>query len=295
MKTLDESKYDNYTLIDAGIKDGKHASFGKLFDEEGLEIIGSAYDGVLFGAKVKFQDESARINYASVSDVESMFDGITIRLKGNDLYLQKLAGNLSYTATTIAASQFGYDTFIGRAFKMQLTTDVVNLDSEEEANDVLLGIWIDGQLANNTYVRLMDQAELLDCYINFNEGANTEFYSLWDIEAPADRDTEYYTISKENPYLVIADYLTNAKGISAVTATQDTLIGEFDRDGVKAYMITNFTEPSKGLSDTVELTLESGTRVQIYNNGVKETKLAPKGKLTITLEAGEAAFVVVGS
>lgn len=83
-------------------------------------------------------------------------------------------------------------------------------------------------------------------------------------------------------------------GLTSVTATQDTLIGEFDKDGVTAYMISNFTEPSDQLSDTVELELTEATRVQVYINGVKETKIVPKGKLTITLGAGEAAFVVLG-
>ena len=83
-------------------------------------------------------------------------------------------------------------------------------------------------------------------------------------------------------------------GLTSITATQDTLIGEFDKDGVTAYMISNFTEPSEKLSDTVELELSEATRVQVYINGVKETKIVPKGKLTITLGAGEAAFVVLG-
>lgn len=222
-KSLDEKAYTSYTLKDAGMKDGKGGSYGKLragktSDGQYDYIEGAEYDKVLFGAKVKFADAAARINYASplidtsTSAGGNPHDGITIRLYESDttkLRLQKLAGTLTYDSVNIDAAQFDLDTFAGQEFKLQLTTNVVDLDSEGEANDVQLGIWINGELANNKYVNIFDQAASLNCYVNFNEGANTEYYSLWDIEAPANKDTQYYKMDEAHPYLVVADSLTN--------------------------------------------------------------------------------------
>ena len=82
-------------------------------------------------------------------------------------------------------------------------------------------------------------------------------------------------------------------GIAKVTATQDTLIGEFSKDGTRAVMITNFVEPSSALTDKVVRELASGRKAQVYISG-KMTELDIfNNKLAITLNAGEAAFVVI--
>lgn len=83
------------------------------------------------------------------------------------------------------------------------------------------------------------------------------------------------------------------KGLKAVTVTQDTLIGEFSNNGTRAFMITNFVEPSSGMTDKVILDLATGTAAQVYINGEMTVKNVVDGKLAITLEAGEAAFVVI--
>lgn len=92
---------------------------------------------------------------------------------------------------------------------------------------------------------------------------------------------------------VLKHNLDNLTGITAVSATKDTLIGLFDRNGTKAYMVTNYTEPSQGQSDTVVLTMESGSKAQVYKNGVKQEMTLSGQQLTLNLAAGEAAFVIV--
>lgn len=83
------------------------------------------------------------------------------------------------------------------------------------------------------------------------------------------------------------------KGVIDVTATQDTLIGEFTNNGTRAYMVTNFVEPSSGMTDKVVFDLASGRKAQIYINGVMTEKDIINNQLAVTLEAGDAAFIVI--
>jgi hypothetical protein len=82
-------------------------------------------------------------------------------------------------------------------------------------------------------------------------------------------------------------------GVNKVTATQDTLIGEFSKDGTRAFMITNFVEPSSGHTDKVVMELASGRKAQIYINGQMTEKDIINNQIAVTLKAGEAAFVVI--
>lgn len=85
------------------------------------------------------------------------------------------------------------------------------------------------------------------------------------------------------------------KGVRSVTATQDTLIGEFSNNGTRAYMITNFAEPSSGMTDKVVMTLEMGDKAQVYINGEMQVKEVVDNQLAVTLKSGEAAFVVIAN
>lgn len=215
IKTLDESKYDNYTLKDVGIKDGKHSTYGKIRDVDGNEIKGANFDKILFGAKVKFNTVGARMHYSAMST--SQFSGMQVRLLSDgNLTIEDYDGkNLVYDTIIVNAADYVTSgTFKGEEFLLQWTTDIRNLDREAEANDVLMGLWINGKLVNNRYIMLLNSASNLDCYVNFNEGADTEYYSLWNISAPANKDTIYYKMDATHPYLVIADsmkHLTSNK------------------------------------------------------------------------------------
>ena len=82
-------------------------------------------------------------------------------------------------------------------------------------------------------------------------------------------------------------------GVTKVTATQDTLIGEFSNNGTRAFMITNFVEPSSGQTDKVIMELASGRKAQIYINGQMTECNIVNNQIAVTLNAGEAAFVVI--
>lgn len=87
--------------------------------------------------------------------------------------------------------------------------------------------------------------------------------------------------------------LKELKGITDVKATQDTIIGLFEKDGLNAYLISNFTEPSYGLADKVEIELKEGSKAQVFYDGeVKEMNIL-NDKLVLVLNSGAAAFVVV--
>lgn len=83
------------------------------------------------------------------------------------------------------------------------------------------------------------------------------------------------------------------RGVTNVTATQDTLIGEFSNNGTRAFMITNFVEPSSGLTDKVVMEFATGRKAQVYINGQMTEKDIVNNQLAVTLQAGEAAFIVI--
>lgn len=101
--------------------------------------------------------------------------------------------------------------------------------------------------------------------------------------------------SEENGcYAMLTENATSIEGLKKVSATQDSLVGYFvDDNSTRGYMVTNFSEPSKGLTDEVELQFADCSKVRIYQGGdMKELK--PKnGKVKLTLAAGEGAFVLV--
>ena len=81
----------------------------------------------------------------------------------------------------------------------------------------------------------------------------------------------------------------------SVSATAATLVGEYKYGSADeyAYMITNFTEPSAGTTDTVTVTMAAGQTALVYINGVGSWMTADaSGNLQLTLQAGEGAFVI---
>ena len=71
----------------------------------------------------------------------------------------------------------------------------------------------------------------------------------------------------------------------------DTLVGCLKRGGEKAYMLVNYTDPTRNRTNTVTL---SGitTELTLYKDGKRSALKAEDGSVTITLEPGNCAFVV---
>ncbi len=86
--------------------------------------------------------------------------------------------------------------------------------------------------------------------------------------------------------------LQELKGISSVTATQDTLIGQFSDGEDSGFIVVNVTDPVQTKFDVVTLKFEDCSRVIVYQGG-EEVKYAISGNtLELPLVAGEGMFVI---
>lgn len=81
--------------------------------------------------------------------------------------------------------------------------------------------------------------------------------------------------------------------IKEVNARLDTVISEMqDKNGNKGYMVVNFSEPSFGQTDYVNLTFNSNVKkAVVYIEGVPTTVDVVDGALQLKLGAGGGAFV----
>ena len=81
--------------------------------------------------------------------------------------------------------------------------------------------------------------------------------------------------------------------INAVSVRLDTVISEMaDDDANKAYMVVNFSEPSLGQTDYVNLTFAKGVKkVLVYIKGEPQIIDMEDVRLQLKLDAGDAAFV----
>lgn len=87
--------------------------------------------------------------------------------------------------------------------------------------------------------------------------------------------------------------LESGKTLTGITGEEDCFAGLFeDKDGNEGYMIVNFTDPGKNLSNKVTLTIKDKGAVVVVKNGVKTTERVKKGKVTLNLACGEGAFVI---
>lgn len=102
------------------------------------------------------------------------------------------------------------------------------------------------------------------------------------------------TNGEENP--LYADLQFNVKKIDIIESavcSEDTLIGRFTgKNDEIGLMVTNFSDPKDGKTDTVELTLKEANKAVVYVNGERTVMDVTGGKITVELAAGEAAFVI---
>ncbi len=75
-----------------------------------------------------------------------------------------------------------------------------------------------------------------------------------------------------------------------VQGEYDTLVGCFTGENEKGYMLVNYTDPIRKCTGTV--TLNGISEVKLYKDGKETVLQADNGKITITLEYGNSAFVV---
>ena len=84
-------------------------------------------------------------------------------------------------------------------------------------------------------------------------------------------------------------------GITAVTATEDTVMGCMnDTWGNPGLMVVNYNDTSKNKSNTVNIQLKAATydKAWVYIDGVQDEVPLINGKLTLHLGVGEGVFVI---
>ena len=87
--------------------------------------------------------------------------------------------------------------------------------------------------------------------------------------------------------------LASLAGIKKVSASYDALIGQFkDSNNYQGFMLVNYTEPSKGFNNTIDLEFENAKGVLMYRGGVEMVLKVENNKLSVPLEAGEGVFIV---
>ena len=91
----------------------------------------------------------------------------------------------------------------------------------------------------------------------------------------------------------IVDPLHELRCASAVTGTQDTLIGQFmDEEGRDGLIVVNFTDPVYGLKDAVHFEFKDANRAVVYRNGERKIYEVKDNQLDLTLACGEGVFII---
>lgn len=87
--------------------------------------------------------------------------------------------------------------------------------------------------------------------------------------------------------------LTALNCATKVTATQDTLIGQFkDDEGRNALMVTNFTMPTDDTDDKVTIDFKDCNRAIVYESGERKVYEVKNNKLVLDIASGEGVFVI---
>ncbi len=80
---------------------------------------------------------------------------------------------------------------------------------------------------------------------------------------------------------------------NSVKASEDTLIGQFkDNDGRDGLIVTNFSEPTSGLSDSIKFEFKDANRALVYRNGERKVYEVKDGKMNLKLAPGEGVFII---
>ncbi len=78
----------------------------------------------------------------------------------------------------------------------------------------------------------------------------------------------------------------------SVKASHDTLVGCFERNGQKGYMLVNYTDPIRRHDNLITVTFNGGESAKIYQAGNMKEVVLNNEEMTITLKPGDAAFII---
>ncbi len=125
---------------------------------------GTSLDDTVLSFRVNFGEGQGRIHWAKKTEGYSGFalyrDGDNL-VMGSDL--STIADSLYYLigSSTITPESVGLTTFENVELEVSLVTQYLDLDYDGEDDDVKIGVYIEGQLANGIYLYALDAIEHL--------------------------------------------------------------------------------------------------------------------------------------
>ena len=124
-------------------------------------------------------------------------------------------------------------------------------------------------------------------YMQFNDGWQGVYPVLGSNNVA--KNAYYYNAGFDS----LQHRLSAVKGVQNVTATEDTLLGLLqDKDGRPGYVIVNYNDTTKNVTDSVEITLKNYDRALVFVDGEKRDVALVNGKLKLNLGVGEGVFVI---
>jgi hypothetical protein len=168
--------FADLTLSDGNIPDGDTFTYGNFARIESL-------DKTLFSANVQFNTTGARLHLGCTPGATNGYSGMGLRLEsagtlvlGNELGVPAeekpnvlTSIGLNYFVFNARAAGLG-NTFAGKNFLLQISTEFVDCDNDGEKDDIKLGVFFDGVLYCNNYIYIPNEAQTLSTGVNFNGG-----------------------------------------------------------------------------------------------------------------------------
>ena len=159
----------------------------------------------------------------------------------------------------------------------------VNLDKSQSLNDQYYYV-----KTVNEEIRAFE-----DIYLNYSVNGVMAVYGT---ENDYDVDEETGEVLGNGTMRMMKKAVKRIDGVESITATEDTLVSDMtDKDGNKAMLITNFSDPYEGLDDAVEIKFDKNkkyTRLAVFRKGVRKVYEVKDNKITLELESGEGIFVM---
>ncbi len=113
-----------------------------------------------------------------------------------------------------------------------------------------------------------------------------EFHSQGAFVVPGEKCTE------NTAAFVLAKKLFLTDTDISVRADCDTLVGCFERNGQKGYMLVNYTDPKREHENRVTVKLKAARSLCIYSGGTKTILSMKDEGVSIVLKPGDGAFVI---
>lgn len=97
----------------------------------------------------------------------------------------------------------------------------------------------------------------------------------------------------ENIFEIVSDYVMDeANVLKKIESRYDTIVGCFNKDGKDGYMVVNYTAPDLDQTNIITLTFADCTTALVYTEAGTEQVDLVEGTLRVTLDCGQAAFII---